>query len=91
MKRTLALILVVVFATTALKAQLTVNGVMLPAKLTKDNTSLLLNGGGYRKKLFFKVYTAGLYLGAKSANATDRKVEFAPVEESSNSRENWRE
>ncbi len=43
-------------------AQLTLNSVTLPAKIKQDNTELQLNGGGIRKKLFFKVYVAGLYV-----------------------------
>lgn len=52
-------------------AQMTVNGVILPATLKQGASELVLNGGGFRKKLFFKVYTGGLYLTAKSKNAAD--------------------
>lgn len=52
-------------------AQLTINGVTLPATVKQGTTDLLLNGGGIRKKLFFKLYTGGLYLSAKSKNAAD--------------------
>jgi hypothetical protein len=47
-------------------AQVTLNNVTLPATIKQDNTELTLNGGGIRKKLFFKVYTAGLYVTDKS-------------------------
>jgi Chalcone isomerase-like len=53
------------------EAQLTLNGVTLPAKVNKDNTELILNGGGIRKKLFFKLYTAGLYVQTKTSNPND--------------------
>jgi hypothetical protein len=53
----------------ATKAQLTFNGVTLPAKITFQNQELLLNGGGIRSKLFFMLYTAGLYLTEKHSNA----------------------
>jgi hypothetical protein len=53
----------------AAEAQLTLNGIALPAKVKQDNTELVLNGGGIRKKLFFKLYTAGLYLPVKNKNA----------------------
>jgi hypothetical protein len=52
-------------------AQLTVNGIVLPAGIKAGTTDLVLNGGGIRKKLFFKVYTGGLYVTAKTKNAAD--------------------
>jgi hypothetical protein len=54
-----------------LKAQTNINGVTLPAKLTQGKTELIYNGGGIRKKLFFKVYVIGLYLPAKNKNGND--------------------
>lgn len=60
-----------IFICLGAEAQLTLNSVTLPATLKQDNNELVLNGGGIRKKLFFKVYVAGLYLGAKSHNAGD--------------------
>lgn len=50
-------------------AQLALNGVTLPASLNVEATSLTLNGGGIRKKAFFKLYVAGLYLEKKTKNA----------------------
>jgi len=52
-------------------AQVTLNGVTLPAKVKQENTELVLNGGGIRKKLFFKLYTAGLYVPAKSKSGSE--------------------
>src|SRR5580658_6651212 len=52
-------------------AQVTLNSVTLPAKIKQDNTELQLNGGGIRKKLFFKVYVAGLYVTDKSQNGNN--------------------
>jgi hypothetical protein len=49
-------------------AQKTINGVALPASIKKDNVELVLNGGGIRKKVFFKLYVAGLYLKTKTTN-----------------------
>ncbi len=79
-------ILVLLIAVVALStnAQSTINGVTLPAGMKADNTDLVLNGGGIRKKLFFKLYTAGLYLPAKSKNAneiltTDKAAGFRMV------------
>lgn len=66
-------ILVLLIASVALStnAQSTINGVTLPASIKADNTDLVLNGGGIRKKLFFKLYTGGLYLTAKTKSAAD--------------------
>jgi hypothetical protein len=47
-------------------AQLSLNDVTLPAKLTFHEKPLVLNGGGIRTKLVFKLYTIGLYLPKKS-------------------------
>ncbi len=54
----------------AANAQMTLNGVTLPAELTFSEQSLELNGGGIRKKYFFSLYTAGLYLSQKSKDAS---------------------
>ncbi|HWN45492.1 MAG TPA: chalcone isomerase family protein [Thermoanaerobaculia bacterium] len=43
----------------------TLAGVTLPDKADVDGKSLVLNGMGLRKKLFIKVYVAGLYLPQK--------------------------
>lgn len=53
------------------QGQVTLNGVTLPAGVKAGTTELVLNGGGIRKKLFFKVYTGGLYLTTKNKNAAD--------------------
>lgn len=60
-------------------AQLTLNSVTLPAKIKQDNTELQLNGGGIRKKLFFKVYVAGLYVTDKSKNGNDLVAADKPM------------
>ncbi|MFN8259711.1 MAG: chalcone isomerase family protein [Chitinophagales bacterium] len=52
-------------------AQLTLNGVTLPAKMKGTTGELTLNGGGIRKKAFFKVYVLGLYLHQKNKDAAD--------------------
>lgn len=51
------------------EAQITLNNVTLSGKLKTDKSELTLNGGGIRKKAFFKVYVAGLYVTAKTNNA----------------------
>lgn len=60
-------------------AQTTINGVTLPASVKNGATELVLNGGGIRKKLFFKLYTAGLYVQAKTKSATDVVNSDKPV------------
>jgi len=64
----LILILALAFTVDAF-AQLTLNGVTLPAKVKGSKSDLVLNGGGIRKKAFFKVYVMGLYLEQKSKDA----------------------
>ncbi|MGB0918140.1 MAG: chalcone isomerase family protein, partial [Flavobacteriales bacterium] len=51
------------------QAQVKINGVTLPATIKAGDASVSLNGGGIRKKLFFKLYVGGLYLTNKSADA----------------------
>ncbi|MFC1826782.1 chalcone isomerase family protein [Thermodesulfobacteriota bacterium] len=40
-------------------------GVDVPQSVTIENSALVLNGAGIRKKLFIKVYVGSLYLSAK--------------------------
>jgi hypothetical protein len=51
------------------QAQVTINDVTLPATMKTGDGSISLNGGGIRKKLFFKLYVGGLYLTTKSSSA----------------------
>ncbi len=51
-------------------AQLTINGVTLPSTVKVGDATANLNGGGIRKKLFFKLYVGGLYLSEKSTDAS---------------------
>jgi hypothetical protein len=44
-----------------------VEGVKIDDKTRVGNADLTLNGAGLRKRVFFKVYTIGLYLPQKSA------------------------
>ena len=65
----LILILAIAFAFNFnANAQVTLNDVTLPAKLSFNEQSLVLNGAGIRTKLFFKLYTIGLYLPNKSSD-----------------------
>lgn len=63
------LILLTVLISTEAFAQQTINGVTLPANLKVEKTELKFNGGGIRKKAFFKVYVAGLYASEKTKDA----------------------
>ncbi len=51
------------------QAQVTINDVTLPATMKAGDASIVLNGGGVRKKVFFKLYVGGLYLSEKSSDA----------------------
>ncbi len=63
-----ALCLVVALATTAVEARAaSLAGVTLPDSVQISDQELTLNGIGLRKKLFIKVYVAGLYLPALQA------------------------
>jgi hypothetical protein len=47
----------------------TVGGEYLADKTSVNGQTLVLNGGGIRKKFFMKIYIGGLYLPAKQSNA----------------------
>lgn len=47
----------------------TIEGVSYDEQIILDSQTLQLNGAGLRKKLFFKVYCAGLYVDQKSQDA----------------------
>ncbi|HYH10194.1 MAG TPA: chalcone isomerase family protein [Thermoanaerobaculia bacterium] len=59
-----ALVLAAVHAEAA-----TVAGANIEDKVSVNNTNLVLNGAGLRKKLMFKVYVGALYLPTKQNNA----------------------
>ena len=46
-------------------------GVTIPdtAQLSPDGTTLVLNGAGVRRKFFFKIYVAGLYLPSRQTTS----------------------
>ena len=60
-------VLVAFFASQASAA--TMAGVKMPDQLQYGGNTMVLNGIGIRKKLFFKLYVAGLYLTQKSKDA----------------------
>jgi len=67
MRTLIAAVLAVALAGPAAAGQLA--GVTLPDTATVGEHNLVLNGLAIRKKLFVKVYVAGLYLGEKSTSA----------------------
>jgi hypothetical protein len=48
-----------------------VAGIELEEQTTLGNSDLLLNGAGLRKRMFFNVYVAGLYLTEKRQSAAE--------------------
>ena len=67
--RVLASALLLALAATLPTAAAELAGVSLPDTATVAGQTLQLNGLGLRKKLFIKVYVAGLYLPKKSGDA----------------------
>jgi hypothetical protein len=67
MKHILTFLIAAIALTT--NAQLKIENVTLPAKMTVSTGELVLNGGGLREKYFLDLYVGGLYLKAKSTNA----------------------
>jgi hypothetical protein len=47
--------------------------------IVMEQRQLVLNGAGLRKKVFFKVYSAGLYLGKKASSVDAVMSQSAPV------------
>jgi chalcone isomerase-like protein len=67
MKRLLVIVLVVFMMSPAAVAK-QVGKVELPDSMMAGTDELLLNGAGFRKKVFIKVYAAGLYLKEKQTD-----------------------
>jgi len=68
MKRLLVLTLAVLMMTSVAVAE-KIGDVTLPDSLMAGKDKLLLNGAGFRKKLFIKVYAGGLYLKEKQTDS----------------------
>lgn len=60
-------------------AQVTLNGVTVPAKSKVGDSELNLNGAGIRKKAFFKLYVAGLYTASRSTDGNQLAAAEAPI------------
>lgn len=67
--KTLFVSIIALALTLPTQAQVTINDVTLPATMNAGEQTVSLNGGGIRKKLFFKLYVGGLYLASKSSDA----------------------
>ena len=68
MKRLLVISLLILMMTPIAAAE-QIGNVTLPDSLTAGEKALILNGAGFRKKLFIKVYAGGLYLKQKHTDA----------------------
>lgn len=70
MKRTICLLLTMLLLGPLVSAR-EIAGVTLPdtAQLSPDGTTLVLNGAGVRRKFFFKIYAAGLYLPTRQTTS----------------------
>jgi Chalcone isomerase-like len=71
MKRLLVMVLIVFMISPAAVAK-QIGDVTLPDSLMAGKNELILNGAGFRKKLFIKVYAGGLYL--KKKNHDHKKI-----------------
>lgn len=60
---------ILLLLTTASANAVTIEGVNIPASVTVDDTVLVLNGAGVRKRFFVNVYIGALYLLAKETTA----------------------
>ena len=67
MKRIFVIVLAVLMITPIAVAK-QIGDVSLPDSLMAGKDKLLLNGAGFRKKLFIKVYAGGLYLKQKNTD-----------------------
>ena len=68
-KTTLAALVCSALIAGSAQASVTVEGTTFDDTSAVAGQNLVLNGAGLRKKLFFRVYTAGLYLPAKAQTA----------------------
>jgi hypothetical protein len=69
MKMGIRIVLIVLMMAPAALA-VEIGDVQIPDNLTIQNHTLVLNGAGFRKKWFVKVYVGGLYLLGKSQDQT---------------------
>jgi len=67
-KKLLVMCSVLLLMTSAVYAK-EIGGITIPETLTAGSDTLLLNGAGFRSKLFVKAYVGGLYLKKKNSDA----------------------
>jgi hypothetical protein len=72
MLKRISILLVAVLLFSAQAYAKEIAGIIMPATVAGDSTTLVLNGAGVRTKLFIKTYAAGLYLVQK--NSDPRKI-----------------
>jgi len=65
-KTSLILFVLLVFCSTAFAVK--ISELKIPSSITVGNYKLILNGVGFRKKLFIKVYAGALYLKQKESD-----------------------
>ncbi len=71
MKKLIALITLAIATSIVSHAQVKIGDATLPSTLNFKEQTLNLNGAGIRKKLWFKLYSAGLYLNQQSKDAAN--------------------
>lgn len=79
MKKFTTFIITVLSTLSIAYGQVKVGDASLPSTLTYKEQTLNLNGAGIRKKFWFKLYSAGLYLKDKSSNANTIVNSDAPT------------
>ncbi|MBE7638945.1 chalcone isomerase [Salegentibacter sp. BLCTC] len=62
---------IAVFSLHSISAQTEIGGATLPNSLNFGSEKLVLNGAGVREKFWMDMYAGGLYLKAKSGNASE--------------------
>lgn len=61
------------------QASVQIEDIVYEDSMTIQNSTLALNGAGLRKKVFFKVYSAGLYLPARTGSTDGVLSSPAPM------------
>lgn len=66
-------------ACAAAQASVQIDDIVYEDAAAVKNAALELNGAGLRKKVFFKVYSAGLYLPARTSSSEEVLASAAPI------------
>ncbi len=78
MRRSIVAVLITLLALPVALTAGELAGVSMPDQVTVGGKTLQLNGMGLRKKLWVKVYVAGLYLEKKTGNAEEAIAQPGP-------------